>query len=142
MNVLLVYHSNSGNTQRVAQLIRDKLTEQGHSVKIKNALTATPDQVREAEVLVVGSPVHGYVLFGQKATKEVRSFLSKLDSSALQSIQVVLFATYLFFPAKTLVKMEKQVTENQGTVQGQIAMHRSKKEDLAERVTQLVISGQ
>ncbi|MHA2238329.1 MAG: flavodoxin family protein, partial [Candidatus Hodarchaeales archaeon] len=75
MNILIVFYSEGGNTKKVAEMLRNKLIEKKYSVVMKNALTAKAAHVEEADLVLIGTPVHGYILFGQKPTKEIKKFL-------------------------------------------------------------------
>lgn len=56
MNILLVYATNSGTTQTVAQMVADGLTAAGHAVTIKEARTTTKDDFTSPQAVVLGSP--------------------------------------------------------------------------------------
>jgi len=56
MNILLVYATNSGTTQTVAQMINDALTAAGHAVTVKEARTTTPEDFTSPQAILLGSP--------------------------------------------------------------------------------------
>lgn len=56
MNILLVYATNSGSTAAAAQLITDVLSAKGHTVTVKDAKAATPQDVIAAPFFILGSP--------------------------------------------------------------------------------------
>lgn len=56
MNILLVYATNSGTTQTVAQMINDELAKAGHTVTIKEARSTTPEDFTAPQVVLLGSP--------------------------------------------------------------------------------------
>ena len=56
MNILLVWATNSGTTQTVAQMITDALTAAGHTVNSKEARAATQEDFTGPEVFILGSP--------------------------------------------------------------------------------------
>ena len=76
LKILIVYFSGSGNTKKVSELLQKKLQDLNHEVLVKNALTAKTDQVENADLLMIGTPIHGYILFGQKHAKELNKFIS------------------------------------------------------------------
>ena len=109
MEILIVYYSQSGNTKKVVELVKERLESLDHNVTVKNALTVKTEQVAETELLLIGTPVHGYILFGQKPIKEVRDFLEQQLPRDLNDKPVIGFATYLFFPAGALNSVKKAI---------------------------------
>jgi len=53
LRILIVYTSQSGNTKKVVDLVKEQLLSKGHNVTVKNALTVTPEKADEAELLVI-----------------------------------------------------------------------------------------
>ena len=133
MKILIVYYSNTGNTKKVADLLNEKLTSV-HDVKIKNALTASTELVDWANVLIIGSPIHGFILFGQKFCTQVNIFMKKVLPANLQGKKVLLFATYLFSPGKGLKKAEQSITLKNGAVVGKHALKRNQKAELVNQI--------
>lgn len=60
MNVYLLYATNSGGTEIVANNIATVLREAGHTVEVKNVSEATADAVLAADAVVVGSCTWDY----------------------------------------------------------------------------------
>ncbi|MFP4170347.1 MAG: flavodoxin family protein [Methanomassiliicoccales archaeon] len=59
MKVLIVYDSSHGNTEAIAKSICSGMKEVGnHQVTAKKGNTVTPEEMREAEVWILGSPTH------------------------------------------------------------------------------------
>lgn len=56
MNVLLVWATNSGTTQTVAQMVSDALTAAGHTVTSKEVRATAPEDFASAQVILLGSP--------------------------------------------------------------------------------------
>lgn len=56
MNILLVFATNSGTTQTVAQMITDALTKSGHTVTLKEARATTPEDFAGPQMVLLGSP--------------------------------------------------------------------------------------
>lgn len=56
MNILLVFATNSGTTQTVAQLVTDNLTAAGHSVTTVEARMANPENFTGPQAIILGSP--------------------------------------------------------------------------------------
>lgn len=56
MNILLVWATNSGTTQMVADMIANGLTTAGHTVTQKEVRNATADDFTSPDVILLGSP--------------------------------------------------------------------------------------
>ena len=56
MNILLIYATNSGTTMTSAQTVSDKLTAKGHTVTMKEAREAKPEDLDSPEAIVLASP--------------------------------------------------------------------------------------
>lgn len=56
MNILLVWATNSGTTQTVAEMIRDGLIKAGHDVTMKEARETTPEDFTAPQAIVLGTP--------------------------------------------------------------------------------------
>lgn len=138
MKILIVYYSNTGNTKKVADILNDKLASL-HDVKIKNALTTSVELVDWSDILIIGSPIHGFILFGQKFCSPANEFIKKVLPNDLQGKKVVLFATYLFLPGKALKRVEHSITVKRGLVVGKYALKRDHKEELADQIHQALI---
>ncbi|MFW9994057.1 MAG: flavodoxin family protein [Candidatus Odinarchaeota archaeon] len=137
MQILIVYYSESGNTKKVVDLLKHELSRE-HQVTVRNALAATTKQVEEAELLVVGTPVHGYILFGQKPAKPIKSFLKEQLPDDLDGKPVIGFATYLFFPAGALNHVKKVIETRNGKLLGLITEKRTKKPLLVRNIIKCV----
>ena len=133
MNILIVYFSNTGNTKRVAELVGEKLQSFGE-ITIKNAMTTSPENIEWADVVIIGSPIHGYILFGQKFCPQVIKFIDKIIPVDLHQKKIILFATYLFSPGRAFKKIEKQILSKNGQLLGKYAKKRSEKESLSESI--------
>jgi flavodoxin len=138
LKILIVFYSSSGHTKKVVDLIEEKLSEKGHAVTVRNALTARAEMVSEAELLLIGTPVHGYILFGQKPSREVREFLKDELPDNLQAKPVIAFATYLFFPAGALKKVNKIIEARNGRIIGVLTERRTNKTGLVDSILKCI----
>ncbi|MFX1507017.1 MAG: flavodoxin family protein [Promethearchaeota archaeon] len=138
MKILIVYYSQSGNTRKVVEMAEERLRALDYEVTVKNALTAKAEQVSECDLLLIGTPVHGYILFRHKPTKEVKDFLKNQLPDDLEEKPVIGFATYLFFPAKALNHVKKAINSHNGRLLGLIARQRSKKVELVDELLSCV----
>ncbi|MHA1945261.1 MAG: flavodoxin family protein [Candidatus Hodarchaeales archaeon] len=139
MNILIVFDSESGNTKKVVQMLKNKLVNRGYSLTVKHALTATTQHIDDSNLLIIGTPVHGYILFGQKPTKAVRSFISEEVPKNLNQKPVIGFATYLLFPAGVLNHIKRYIDSKNGKLIDLVAKRRSDKADLVSIIENLVL---
>lgn len=84
MNSLLIYDSQFGNTQKIAQRIASSLK----SCLCLPVLEASTQSLKNVELLIVGSPTQG----GQ-ATKGIQAFISSLPANSLRGVKVAAFDT-------------------------------------------------
>lgn len=137
MNILIIFYSYSGNTKKVAELLKEALV--GQEAKIKNALTVTQEDIQKADILIIGSPIHGYILFGQKLCKEIRQVINKKLPDNLNGKKVILFATYLISPRKALQKNAKIIERKNGKIMSLVSAKRDRKEELVKKIIQEII---
>jgi flavodoxin len=139
MSILIVFDSESGNTKKVVNMLESKLVNRGYSVTVKHALTATSKHIEDSNLLIIGTPVHGYMLFGQKPTKTVRSFINNEIPENLSQKPVIGFATYLLFPAGTLNYIQREIESKNGKIIDLVAKRRSRKTELVSTVENITI---
>ncbi len=87
MNVLVLYDSEFGNTERLARAIGAALAA-GSTVDVIRASQASPEMLIEAEMLIVGAPTQGF-----RPTKPVTGLLEQLPPNALAGKKVAAFDT-------------------------------------------------
>jgi flavodoxin len=83
MKTIVIYDSNYGNTQKVAEEVAAEL--QGNAISVKEI---KPDALIGIELLVVGSPINAW-----RATPGIRNFLGSLGNHKLAGIQAAAFDT-------------------------------------------------
>ena len=89
MNTLIVYDSQFGNTEQVAQAIAETLREYGQVQTVRVEHTH-PLYLKDEDLLILACPTH---LWGP--TRAMRDLLDYLPIESLQSITVVCFDTRL-----------------------------------------------
>ena len=57
MKILIVYYSQTGNTQKIARAIRDGMREEGHAVTLKFLKKVAYDELEAYDMVGLGSPV-------------------------------------------------------------------------------------
>ncbi|WP_455141785.1 flavodoxin family protein [Candidatus Hodarchaeum mangrovi] len=134
MNILIVFASESGHTRKVTDELASRLDALDHTVVVKHALTVKPLQFEEADLILVGTPVHGYILFGQKPAFAIRQVIqSKLPENLMRK-PVIGFATYLFFPARTLNSLKNAIEKRNGIFLKSFTKRRTQKEALVQEI--------
>lgn len=83
MKSLVIYDSNYGNTQKVAEVIATEIGGKAVSISV-----VSPSELAELDVLVVGTPIIGW-----KPTVKIQEFLSKLQDNQLAGISATSFDT-------------------------------------------------
>jgi flavodoxin len=84
MNVLVVYDSFYGNTEKIARAIG----EAAGAAKVLRVGEVSRDDLKSCDLLVVGSPTQG-----GRPTKPLQEFLDEIPKSAFESIGVAAFDT-------------------------------------------------
>jgi flavodoxin len=84
MKTLVVFDSNFGNTQRVADCIANQFSGDVHSINVNHIKESDLSGV---ELLIVGSPINAW-----NPTKKIRNFLSHLGT-AVKGIRGAAFDT-------------------------------------------------
>ena len=57
--VLIVYHSRSGNTEKMAEAVKEGVAGvEGVEVEVKKVEETTPEDLLEADGIIMGSPVY------------------------------------------------------------------------------------
>jgi len=87
MNVLVVYDSQFGNTEKVARAMGDALAEASR-VEVCRAADASPELLQKVDLVIVGSPTQGF-----RPTKPVTGLLDKLPRGALHGKKTAAFDT-------------------------------------------------
>ncbi|MBW2061968.1 MAG: NAD(P)H-dependent oxidoreductase [Deltaproteobacteria bacterium] len=70
--VLLTYYSRTGHTEKMAEIIAETIKAQGHEVTLKKVTETDPEEMLDADGIVIGSPTY----YGQMAA-EVKSLIDK-----------------------------------------------------------------
>jgi menaquinone-dependent protoporphyrinogen IX oxidase len=92
MNALIVYDSQYGDTERIAQAIADTLRESGEVRAIRLEL-GHPVELQGVDMFLVGCPTQGW-----RPTPAMQSFLEELSSERLRERAVACFDTRFRLP--------------------------------------------
>lgn len=75
--ILVAYHSDTGNTEKLAQAVRDGAASvAGVAVTLRKAAEFKPDEIVQYDGVVVGTPVHW-----SNASTEIRGFLDRIGAA-------------------------------------------------------------
>jgi len=89
MHTIVLYDSQYGNTERIAQAIADALGQYGQARAVRVAET-NPGELAEVDLLVVGCPTQGW-----RPTKAILSFLEHIQDGSWSSLPAASFDTRL-----------------------------------------------
>ena len=108
MNVLIVYATKYGNTEKVAKLIAEGINSVGgNEVIVNNVKDVKFKEAASYDLILFGSPVH----FGRHVGA-VKKFINKIPNSQLKVNAYAVFDTYILTDFEKGVKsMEQQVSE-------------------------------
>ena len=85
MKTLIVYDSVYGNTEKIATAIRNAIVGGAKALRIS---VLTPEELKTADILIVGSPTHG-----GKPTQAIQDFLDKALAPTINGKKVAAFDT-------------------------------------------------
>lgn len=87
MKALIVYDTSFGNTAQIAQAIANSL-EVGNEVRLESSHRAIADDIKDADLLIVGSPTQG-----GRPTPSIQNFIRNLPKDSLKGVSVAVFDT-------------------------------------------------
>jgi flavodoxin len=91
MNILIVYDSQFGNTEKIAQTINNTLTP-SNVVKLIHAKDAQISDLNSINLLIIGSPTQA-----GRPMPNIKVFLHKIPADSLKNIKVAAFDTRMKF---------------------------------------------
>lgn len=108
MKSLVIYDSNYGNTQKVAETIAAEL-----GAKAVNIAGVKPAELSELDLLVVGTPIIGW-----KPTVKMETFLAGLTDKQLAGVKATSFDTRvkLFIHGDAMGKVADSLRELGATI--------------------------
>lgn len=88
MKAMVIYDSGFGNTAKIAQAIRDALSNEAGDVELRQVGDVQPEQLLGLDVLIVGSPTQRC-----RPTPATSDFLENIPNNALKGVKVAGFDT-------------------------------------------------
>jgi flavodoxin len=107
MKVLVVYESIKGKTQKFAKEIANKIKEKNHQVELKSIQEASEEDIKNNDMIFLGTWTSGKFLFNQKPEKPWVDFTSKLPET--EEKKTVLFTTYNIRTGSMFKNMKKHI---------------------------------
>lgn len=115
---LLLYGSNTGNTQYVAEVIEQTFQSHGASLTINNVIQAKPEDVLGRDILILGASTWESMASGKtkpgQLQDQMAAFLSKIKPLKLSKTSIAVFglgdSRYQYF-CGAAVLLKKFVSE-------------------------------
>jgi flavodoxin len=117
MNIVIVFDSSTGTTEKAAREMGKIMVEQGHQCQVLPLYDADSTSIAEADLLFVGSWVKGLFIIRQHPTEGIMQFIDRLDDLAGKKTAV--FCTYKIAIGSTLNQMAKALEGKGGQVVAQ-----------------------
>jgi hypothetical protein len=140
VHAIVIYESLTGNTRKAAGLIGAELEAAGHRVAVCPTFDIDYQQLKDADLVIVGGWTDGLFFVGQRPGRASR--LRKLPS--MVGKRAVCFVTYAIDAGHTLDKLSAIVEHLGATVEGGMTIRRDRlaegAADFASRVLANVVT--
>jgi Flavodoxins len=107
MKALVVYHSRKGTTRKFAEKIAEKLFNKNVDVITKDIEETTNEDLKNCDILYMGSWTNGRVLFNQKPAQPWVNFAEQMPVA--ENKKTVLFTTYTIKTGSMFRNMKKYI---------------------------------
>lgn len=140
MRAVVIYESLTGNTAKAGRAIAAALSAEGLPTMAFSITRIDYQALADAELVIVGSWVDGFILVGQRPGR-----LGRVKAMpALAGKRAVVYLTYAIDPGKALQKMSEAVAARGAEVLGGQLIRRDKLDegvaDFVERVLDVTAS--
>jgi flavodoxin len=122
MSAVVIYQSLTGNTRKAAEALATGLTAEGLPTIACKVDAVDYQALHEADLVVVGGWVDGFVMFGQRPGQAGK--LRKIP--ALRGKRAVVFMTYAIDSGKALEKLADLVSAHGAEVVGGVTIRRDR----------------
>ena len=89
-DIVIVYWSGTGNTEMMANAIKEGIEQEGENVLLKPVEEALLDDVKDAKALVLGSPSMG----AEELAEEMDEFLKRVEDAGIRDKIAGAFGSY------------------------------------------------
>jgi flavodoxin len=108
MKALVVYHSKTGTTEKMASQIAAHLAENKIDVKLSSIKEVSHNDIEQADRIYLGTWTDGYMIFGQKPEKEWLKFSRNLPIGIRK--RTTLFTTYKLMTGSMFKNMRRELS--------------------------------
>ncbi len=122
MNTLIIYQSTNGNTKKFAEEIARRVKRIKGSAIVKSIEEATANDVRQCDMLFLGTRTVGKYFFGQKPDQAWVDFAKRLPVE--DGKKTVLFTTYDITTGKIFQNMKQYLLPKGYNVVGSLKSHK------------------
>ncbi|KAJ53480.1 flavodoxin short chain [Clostridium tetanomorphum] len=132
--VVIVYWSNGGNVEVLANNIGEGAKEEGAEVILKYVQAADVDEIMKADAVAFGSPSMDN---NQVEQKEMAPFLKKFKELPVQKKPLVLFGSYGWDNGEFMEEWEKQMVEYDFKIVGKLVVQEAPDNKQIEKAKEL-----
>ncbi len=140
-SVLVAYESRSGQTERRARALADRLTRGGVAVTLRRLASVGLAEIAAADLVVVGTWVEGFVVAGVQPARATRVWLEGLPS--LGARKFATFCSFAVAPKTAPAQLRRSLEGNGATVVAEACFGRGADADalagFAEQILDLVL---
>ncbi len=113
MNAIIAYSTLTGNTETVAEWVKERLAQAGHHVKLEEAGNIFPEALQPYDLVVLGSPTY----WDGDVTDDFIPFLERMEDVDLTTKKAAVFGLGDSFSypdefARSVEILEKNLTRN------------------------------
>ena len=117
MNILIIYDSSTGTTEKAAIEMGKIMEDQGHKCQVQSLKKIDPVVVSNADLLCIGCWVKGLFIIRQHPTEGTMRFIEQIEN--LEGKQTIVFCTYKLAVGSTLRQMAQALEGKGAKVVGQ-----------------------
>ena len=101
----VVYWSQTGNTEKMANLIAQGIKEAGKEAEVVSLSDITVDDLKNEEIIIFGNPAYGA---GQLEESEVEPFVDSLEGN-IEGKKVALFGSWGWGEGEWMKELEEKI---------------------------------
>jgi flavodoxin len=139
MKVAVIYDSLTGNTKRASEMIAAAFRAEGHEASASSVGRLDLASIGSADLVVLGSWVHGAFVLGQAPALEIRQKIQG-PMVPLGGKQAVVFCTYALAAGKSLEKMTSFAESFGMNVEGGMLIKRTNLQEGADTLVDRVLA--